>query len=341
MAIMPFRREAIPVVVLAIVAATRTCSAQPDAAKAFFGGHAVTRTAHADSKSIVLRSTHILLVEVITGMEGAWVPSRPGLKSRKVDLSLHVSEMLLGKLDPVPDRPVRIAVTQSDYDGELMMRPLPGAWSGVPLLPRTALVVFSHTDEVRPERVLAEPACTRVVPAEPVLPGLRIAAQAETADLPLSRTLALAAPETARLDSTFAEFLCAKYGDRAMASQSEFNLLADFAERKGLDARARQALLKGAYDLVGLHGEATPERAQRIALAMCRVLLMPEAAVLHKNLIGTYLPNLLGLTSNLPPQAPSTVFKGHEADRQALEAFLQQHGTEAGAAALLTWLSAK
>jgi len=301
----------------------------------------VTQTSHTDSKSIVLRSTHILLVEVITAKEGAWAPSSPGLKSRRVDLSLHVSETLRGKLDPGPTGPVHISISQSGYDGELMMQPLPGAWAGVELAPGAALVVFAKSNEMRVERILAEPACTAVVPAERVLPGLRIAAQAEAGNLPLGRTLDLAAPITARLDSTFAEFLWGKYGDGAIASQSDFDLLADFAERKGLDARTRQALLNGAYDLVKLHGDATPERAQRLALAMCRVLLMPEAADLHENIIGTYLPNLLGITSGLPPQSVSAVFKGHEDERNALKAFLRRHGTDADATPLLTWLSAK
>jgi hypothetical protein len=287
----------------------------------------------------VLRSTHILLIEVIAANAGPWVPSSPGFKSRSVDLSLRISETLRGKLDPAPGAPVQISITQSDYDGELMMQPLAGAWARVELVPGTALVVYSESNENRVERILSEPACTRVVPAGPVLTGLRISGQAEASHLPLARTLALAALDTARLDSTFAEFLWGKYGDGAVASQEEFNLLADFSERKGFDAGARQALLKGGYDLVGLHGDATPERAQRLALAMFRVLLMPEAAEIHENLIGTYLPNLLGITSGLPQQSAVAVFKDHEADRDRVKAFLRHHGTEADPAPLLHWLN--
>jgi hypothetical protein len=298
-------------------------------------------TPTAARKSIVLRSTHILLIEVITADAGPWAPSGPGFKSRSVDLSLRISETLRGKLDPAPGAPVQISITQSDYDGELMMQPLPGAWARVELLPGTTLVVFSESNEDRGERILSEPACTRVVPAGPVLTGLRIAAQAEAGHLPLARTLALAVLDTARLDSTFAEFLWGKYGDGAMASQEDFNLLADFSERKGFDAGARQALLKGGYDLVGLHGDATPERAQRLALAMFGVLLMPESTDLHENLIDTYLPNLLGITSDLPYQAASAVFKGHKAERDAVEAFLRRHGTDADATPLLKWLNGK
>jgi hypothetical protein len=157
----------------------------------------------------------------------------------------------------------------------------------------------------------------------------------------VSRTLALAGPETEHLDPIFADFLWGKYGGPAMASQSDFDLLAGFAERKGLATRTRQALLKAGYDLVGMEGDDKPERAERLALAMCRVLLMPEAADLHENLIETYLPNLLGITSALPPRPASAVFKGHEAERNGLKAFLQRHGTDADPAHLLAWLNGK
>jgi hypothetical protein len=235
---------------------------------------------------------------------------------------------------------VQISITQSGYAGELMMQPLPGAWAGIEPQAGTALVVFANSDDLRAERILTEPACTRVVPAEPVLAGLRIAAKAEAGDLPLDRALALAVPDIARLDPTFADFLWGKYGEGAVASQSDFDLLADFAERKGFEVRTRQALLMGGYNLVKLYGDATPGRAQRLALAMCRVVLMPDAADLRENLIGTYLPNLLGIASGLPPQTASMVFKGHEAERDALKAFLHRHGTDA-ATPLLKWVSAK
>ena len=123
-----------------------------------------------------------------------------------------------------------------------------------------------------------------------------------------------------------------------MTSQTEFNLLAGFAEQKGLATQTRDALLEGGYDLVGLSGDPTPELAQRLALAMFRVLLMPEAQDLHENLIGTYLPNLLGIMSNLPSQPASKVFEGHAAEREAVRNFLRHHGTDADVKPLLSWI---
>jgi hypothetical protein len=229
-----------------------------------------------------------------------------------------------------------MSVTQSGYAGELMMQPLPGVWSPVALTPGAELVAFAQTTDSRVDRVLAEPACTRVVPASPILPGLRIAIKAETDGLTLDRTLSLATVEASHLDPVFAEYLWDKYEGEAMASLSAFGSILNFTERGGLDVRTRQTLLQGAYDLVGMHRDDA-DRAQRLALSMCRLLLMPEAAVLHENLIGTYLPNLLGIASSLPPQPASKVFQGHESERDALRAFLRRYGTDGDAAALLAW----
>src|SRR5258708_4452924 len=156
-------------VVLALAAGVAVCSPQPGRFRAPRGDQAMIQTSHSAPRSIVLRSTHILLVKVIAAKEGAWVPSKPGFKSRTVDLSLEISETLRGKVDPLPGEPVRVTIPQSDYDGELMMQPVPGSWSRVPLEPGTELVVFAESRVPRVDQVLAEPACTRVVPPEPVL----------------------------------------------------------------------------------------------------------------------------------------------------------------------------
>jgi hypothetical protein len=322
--------------VAAVLAAGSTsCASRSNALR---GDRAMTQ---ATSRSIVLRSSHILLVKVVGASPGAWAPSKPGLKSRKLELSLRIAETLRGKLDPAPEGPVTVTVDQADYAGELMMRPLEGSWSRVPVDPGTELVTFAESASPRAERVLEEPACKLVLPAEQVLPGLRIAAQALGGDLPLARTLELAAPVTAKLDPLFAEFLWERYADDALASQRAFDSLAEFSERKELAPRTRQALIDDGYRLVSLRGDETPDRGRRLALTMFRTLLMPEAADLHENLIGTYLPNLLGITSGLPRQPASKVFEDRDSERDAVQAFLRHHGTDADATPLLEWIRSR
>ena len=130
------------------------------------------------SRSIVLRSSHILLVKVVAAKPGAWARSKPGLKSRTVELSVQIVETLRGKIDPAPDGPITLTIEQADYAGQLMMQPLPGSWSRVPAEPGTELVAFAESASQRAERLLEEPACKLVQPAAQVLPGVRIATQA-------------------------------------------------------------------------------------------------------------------------------------------------------------------
>ena len=298
----------------------------------------MTQTVQSDSKSIVVRSTNIVLVDVVRAVAGEWAASRPGLKSRNVELTLRAAEQFRGKLDPPPAGEVQVSITQFDYAGELRMQPLPGVWPGVPLAAGMSLVIYSSSQDARIEKVID--AATLVVEAETVLSGLRIVSKAESQNLHLDAVLALAAPEAPKLDSSFADFMWAEYGDQALASVNQFNLLADFTERKDLTIETRQSFLKGGYDLVGLHGDGTPALAQRLARTMVHLLTIPGTEDLHENLIETFLPNLLGITSELPPQKSADVFRDHETDRAALDAFLRHDKTEAGAV-LLKWLHQK
>lgn len=334
-------RSYLPYIVTSLIVADSACFSEPAASGAAIGNHSKKQTPQMKPKSIVLRSSHIVLVKVSAANATDWGPSKPGLKSRKVDLSLEIIQILRGKLDAAQGGKVRIRITQSSYAGMLRMQPLPGVWSQVELVSGAELVVFAQSNASGVEDVFTEPGCIRVGPAKPMLPGLRIATKAMAESLHLNRVLGLAGPESPHLDSTFAEFLWGHYGVAAMDSQPDFDALAGFAERKDLDVATRNSLLGGGYDCVALHGDDNPHRAQRLALAMLRVLLLPDAADLHENLIGTDLPNLLGITSELPRQAATDVFKGHESERDALAAFLHHHGTSADAKPLQAWLNVK
>ena len=50
-----------------------------------------------------------------------------------------------------------MTVTQSEFAGELMMQPLAGLWSSLPLEPGTELVLFAKSAVSRVQRVVTEP----------------------------------------------------------------------------------------------------------------------------------------------------------------------------------------
>lgn len=291
------------------------------------------QSADGGQRSIMLRSNPILLVEVAAAAPHPWAPSLPGLRMHKVDLELTVVEVIRGKVAPGK---ASVTVEQSDYAGLLRMRPLPGVWSGVKLLPGSKWVLFCHGADLPVAQLVAT--CTAVVPADQVLPGLRTAVKAEAEQLTLDAVLTLAKPQAARLDRVFVEFLYARYGGVAMSSQQQFDVLMAFAELGPLQVGTRQAMLMGAYDMVSDHGEATPERGRRLALAMFRTLQMPEAVDLHENLVQTYLPNLLGISSAQPPMTAAYVFKDQQALQAAIKAALKGPLRESEHAKLEAWL---
>lgn len=332
-------RRAFTVVALVLAAVLPSRSATPARKpRALPGDPTMMKRPAREHKSIILRSTHILLVRVVAAKPSAWAPAPPGFESRRVELSLEIVEVLRGKLEPAPAGPVTLQVVQFDYAGLLMMQPLPGLWSRIPVEPGTELVAFARSTSARAERILEEPALTRAQTAMPVLPGLRVAVKTLADNRPLHRALELATSIAPQLDQLFAEFLWDRYGDEAVASQADFDLLADFTEKKGLQQLTRLALLDGGDDLVSRDGDETPGRVRRLALTMFRVLLMPEAADLRENLIRKSLPNLLGIASSLPAQPAAKVFAGRAEERAAVEAFLRHHGTDADATPLLAWL---
>jgi hypothetical protein len=213
---------------------------------------------------------------------------------------------------------------------------LPGAWSDRELIPGSKWVVFCQAAQQPLARLLAD--CALVAPAAQVLAGVRLALKAEAGRLSLSAMLVLAIPQAAELDPLFVEFLYASYGATAMSSEPEFSRLMEFAELPQLRLETRQALLAGAYDLVTDSDAVSPGHRRRLALAMFRTLLLPQAADLHANLVSPYLPNLLGITSAQPPQSAAAIFAHDAPLRSAVKAALQGPLQATQAGALAAWL---
>ena len=292
------------------------------------------QTSDARARSIVLRSDPILLVDIVVATPHAWKPSLPGIKTRSVDLTLGIAEVLRGNSD-FP-RTLDVTVEQSDYADVLQMRPLPGAWSGLDLSPGSKWVLFCHGKQQFLAPLLAD--CALVAPAALVAPGVRIAQKAINGQLSLSETLALATPLAAELDPLFVEFLYAAYGASAMSFAPDFSLLMALSESPQLRQETRQALLTGAYDLV-TDTDAVPSGHRRhLALTMFRTLLMPQASALHANLASPYLPNLLGITSAQPKLTAASVFEHNAPLLAAVKAALQGPLKATEQTALAAWL---
>jgi hypothetical protein len=72
--------------------------------------------------------------------------------------------------------------------------------------------------------------------------------------------------------------------------------------------------------------------------ALFRLLAMPEARGEHDNLVDTYIPNWLGLTSGLPRRSADEIFAGAASARREAEAALRAYAGRADVKRLRKWI---
>ena len=171
--------------------------------------------------------------------------------------------------------------------------------------------------------------------AEPALLGdLGLARDAERGHFDLGKLLARARAQCATSSYILSVLVWSRHGDQAMKDLGAFEQIARLLEDPKCSRVMRGSLLIAVYDAVTMIEDAP--RTRRLALALFRLLAMPEAADLHDNLIEPYLPNLLGLTGGLPKHTAAEVL-GADGLRMARAAVAAYHG-RSDAAPLRTWL---
>src|SRR5438309_4920742 len=94
-----------PVVVTVLALGFVACARPPRRSSLPSGDRAMTQPT---SRSVVLRSSHILLVKVVAAKPGPWMPFNPGLKSQRVQYSIAIADTHRGQIDPAPDGPVDV-----------------------------------------------------------------------------------------------------------------------------------------------------------------------------------------------------------------------------------------
>ena len=291
-----------------------------------------------DSPSIVLRSTHILLVRLQKADLGEWGP-RPdaGGVQRTARLALKLEEVLKGTVKEQVGDVIRLDTTQYDT-GTGRIAAVPGVWSDVSLDPGTELVAFSRCDGTEAAHVLNDPSCERLCPPREALADVRLALKAEAGNPTLPELLAMAKPVAGALNDIFAEYLWVREGQAAPKEKTGFEPLMEFLESPGLGGLARAALLDAVNADLVVSSTASPWHTQRLAVAMFRLLALPQAASLHDEILQPRLPNLLGLSGGGTKRSADEVFHDFPADRaRALQA-LKAYKGEAKTADLLKWL---
>jgi hypothetical protein len=286
-----------------------------------------------NSRSLILRATHIIVAQVVSANDPAWVRG-PTFEERIISLQLELEEVVKGRIKQRPGDIVRVEAKQVRLG--MSWRPMPGVWSNVPVADGTRLVAFSRMEGDDAAVALTDPAAVQLILAGEALHDVHVVSNVARRGMNLRTLLAEATPVAGALGWLFADYLWAKYEAEAIANFADFNAIMEFMERPSLNRIARATLLMSIPDSVLAPEPQLTRHIDRLAVAMFRLLALPEAAALHENIVGTYLPNLL--SAREPTSRPaSVVFKDYPQEQsralRALTAY-KQHDS----AALLDWL---
>jgi hypothetical protein len=284
-----------------------------------------------DSRSLILKSTHIVLVRVNKVEAPAWAaePARP------VRIELNVLETFKGEL--TDDRgPVRFEVTQRR---ELPERyPYPNdCWSGQEVQPGAELVVFSQTASRAAADVVGQAACQRLMLASQASSSVRAAAQVETDNPPIGSLARRLIPVAGGIQEVFMEYLVERLHDPGFEERVNFEAVMDLLEERALKPVVRVTLWNGLRNYVQSSASLQDWHIHRLAIALFRLLALPEAKPIHDNIVGTYLPNLLDVGT---PEVHSAdaVFREWPAERQKANAALNAYTGAAPKSPLQAWL---
>jgi hypothetical protein len=281
----------------------------------------------------MLRATHILVIRIEASQAGEWSPEGDWLR-RSVALTIRLEERLKGTTREEVGASVELRATQYASRSPWVTR-LPGVWSEQSVEPGTRLVAFCRSEGDRTAELLVEPACELLMPAEDALTDSRLAMRAETGEMDLAKLLDEARGAAGSLGHLFIEYLWEVHGGAFLRDPKAFESLMQLLEHPDLALVARSTLLSQVSARF-LAGTAEPANRARLALAMFRLLEVDKAAALRDNMLGTFLPNLLGLHGGEAQVTADEVFRGHPEERQRAEALVRE--LQPQAEALIRWL---
>lgn len=286
-----------------------------------------------DSKSIVLRSTHILLLRIEKTDPSAWQND----ETRTVQLTANLEAVFKGASRERTGESFTASITQKQRRSPFILPPT-DCWSDQPLASGRRLIVFSRSTAASVSEVLSDPMCQKVVPADEFLSDVRLAVSAEAERWTLVALLDKARPVAAQLKYIFPEYLEARFPELHLEEPQNLEATLRFLELPALSHAARVMLLENVTTYITMSSKASDADLDRLAIAMFRLLSLPQATELHDALVETDLPNLLGLVGGGKKRAASEVFERHPSDRETAERAINNYRGSAPKQSLLAWL---
>ncbi len=279
----------------------------------------------------LLRSTHILLLTVVSSQTGPWVKVSNRTQERRVDAVFQFDRLYKGEILEPTGSLVSITVSQFAPAGPFITG-VPGPWSPVEIVPGARLVVFSISGIRELQAVLSGPQPQRVESAESAVPDVDLALLAGTPELSLPRLLAESADRKQSYGPLFAAYISARLPE-LFARIEDFDAFMRQIENPALSGVARRIVFPDLYSRMIMLG-AKPPWIARLMEGTFRIIALPDTGDLGRNLIGTYLPRLLGVKGGANLQRADEIFAGkpglRDSAQRPLEAF--------GAVEVLQWL---
>ncbi|MCA1826877.1 MAG: hypothetical protein ABR567_01650 [Myxococcales bacterium] len=279
------------------------------------------------SPSLIVRATHVFLVQVLSAQPGPWAADVEPTEKRAVDLSLRIERMFKGETERAAGDTVKTTVEQ--WRGTISRTfKLPGPWSGASLEPGTRYVVFAAGDGAAAE-LLRVP--TLVLPESQAVPDVELADEEDSETLPLAAVLEKAIGVADRLGFLFTDYLLERHGATVLSIPKQFEHVARLLESPKLTNVARNGLLHGLASAID-QGRAVAAVEDRFIRALFRLLALPEAGPFANNIVDVYLPG------RIARRTARLVFRSAAQERVRAQQSMSKHaGSHADA--IREWLA--
>jgi hypothetical protein len=287
--------------------------------------------------SEVLDAGLIVHVRVVSEQFGSWQPEDNGMQRRSGWLAVEVVEILKGQLAVAAGDTVELDAVERGSTSS-RMSDYYGIWAHVSTTPGTELVAFCDgaSDDLR--EALTDDHCDALVPAEIVLPDLRLAMSLEARDLTPDALLAEAARHRTEGGALFARYIWAKTRNAVVGSMDRFNALMQIAEDPRTRTEAQEAYLLAAYEDATFTEELAKAQRARLARSMFRTALEDDSAELRAPLLDTFIPNLV--EAEAPERLSASEVFGDESDLgERVRADAADPQTSTYSESLEAWLS--
>jgi hypothetical protein len=264
-------------------------------------------------------------------------PGVPFGQERCVALDLDLVDVFRGDGPEKPGARIHVVIKQNLIE-HYTSRPA-GSWWIVQqdLSQGSELVAFCPVPGAA-ELSLVD-ACN-VVPAATLLADLRLARELEAEKPGLDKAVERVRAACATAYSVLPGYLWASHYAEAVADVRAYDRFLSLVTEPSCSSLSRVTVMMAVYDAYGMRiPETSRPHAVHLARALFHLLAMPEAAEEHENLIGTYLPNLLGIDGGMTKRTADEIFAGAASARREATAALRAYAGRADAAPLRKWLA--